>query len=155
MKKFGLLSTSAIGSAALFGATMMVASPAFAQDATAPAATEDTTLPAATQDDAAPAAVAQDDATSADEQNVTVTGTRIRTLNLNAPVPITSLTPAELPSQGQNNLGDALNNLPSLRSTFSQQNSGRFIRQGVADSLRRRLVYQKITSIPFRIGIPG
>jgi outer membrane receptor protein involved in Fe transport len=125
MKKCGLLSTSAIGSAALFGATMMMASPAFAQDAAAAAAQDCTTaqqdagtcLPAVTQDNAAPA----------DEQTVTVTGTRIRSLNLNAPVPITSLTPSELPTQGQNNLGDALNNLPSLRSTFSQQNSGRFI----------------------------
>ena len=33
----------------------------------------------------------------------------------------------ELPNQGQASIGDALNDLPSLRSTFSQQNSGRFI----------------------------
>ncbi|HEX4736475.1 MAG TPA: TonB-dependent receptor [Allosphingosinicella sp.] len=32
-----------------------------------------------------------------------------------------------MPDQGQASIGDALNDLPSLRSTFSQQNSGRFI----------------------------
>ena len=33
----------------------------------------------------------------------------------------------ELTNQGQVSVGDALNDLPALRSTFSQQNSGRFI----------------------------
>ncbi|HEX4736102.1 MAG TPA: TonB-dependent receptor [Allosphingosinicella sp.] len=58
---------------------------------------------------------------------ITVTGTRIRRPNLQSPVPITSVTAEELPNQGQASIGDALNDLPSLRSTFSQQNSGRFI----------------------------
>jgi outer membrane receptor protein involved in Fe transport len=40
---------------------------------------------------------------------------------------MTSVVTAELPDQGQASIGDALNDLPSLRSTFSQQNSGRFI----------------------------
>jgi outer membrane receptor protein involved in Fe transport len=58
---------------------------------------------------------------------IVVTGSRIRKPNLSSPVPVTSLTAAELPTQGQANIGDALNDLPSLRSTYSSQNSGRFI----------------------------
>ncbi|HEX4736474.1 MAG TPA: TonB-dependent receptor [Allosphingosinicella sp.] len=61
------------------------------------------------------------------EQAITVTGSRIRRPNLQSPVPITSVTAEELPEQGQASIGDALNDLPSLRSTFSQQNSGAFI----------------------------
>ncbi|HEX5182745.1 MAG TPA: TonB-dependent receptor [Allosphingosinicella sp.] len=61
------------------------------------------------------------------EAAITVTGTRIRRPNLTSPVPITSVTAEELPNQGQASIGDALNQLPSLRSTFSQQNSGQFI----------------------------
>ena len=42
-------------------------------------------------------------------------------------VPIVSVTAEDLTSQGDVNIGDALNDLPSLRSTFSQANSTRFI----------------------------
>lgn len=68
-------------------------------------------------------------ATDGDDQGqtITVTGSRIRRPNLESTVPITSLSQAELANQGQASVGDALNDLPSLRSTFSQQNSGRFI----------------------------
>ena len=55
---------------------------------------------------------------------IVVTGTRIQRPNLQSPVPITSVTTDELSDQGQVSVGDALNNLPALRSTFSQQNSG-------------------------------
>jgi len=58
---------------------------------------------------------------------IVVTGSRIQRPNLESPVPITSVTQQELTNQGQVNVGDALNDLPALRSTFSQQNSGRFI----------------------------
>jgi outer membrane receptor protein involved in Fe transport len=59
--------------------------------------------------------------------SIIVTGTRIRRPNLQSPVPITSISQDELTNQGQVSIGDALNDLPALRSTFSQQNSGRFI----------------------------
>lgn len=58
---------------------------------------------------------------------IVVTGTRIDRPNLSAPAPVTSVTLADLPSGGDVSLGDALNELPALRSTFSQSNSTRFI----------------------------
>jgi outer membrane receptor protein involved in Fe transport len=58
---------------------------------------------------------------------IVVTGSRIQRPNLESPVPITSISQQELSQQGQVSVGDALNDLPALRSTFSQQNSGRFI----------------------------
>ena len=66
-------------------------------------------------------------ASKPNEQSIIVTGTRIKRPNLESPVPITSITNDELTQQGQVTVGDALNDLPALRSTFSQQNSGRFI----------------------------
>ncbi len=120
MTKFGLLSTSAISSAALFGMSMVFATPAFAQNADGTPCTQAqrdagtcTDQPAATQ----PAANA----------NIVVTGSRIRRPNLESNVPITSVSADDLTAQGDVNVGDALNDLPSLRSTFSQANSTRFI----------------------------
>ncbi|MBD3729024.1 MAG: TonB-dependent receptor [Sphingomonadales bacterium] len=80
-------------------------------------------------------ALAQDDEAAADETkaekpaepSIIVTGTRIQRPTLASPVPLTSVTPAELTDQGDISLGDALNDLPSLRTTFSQGNSTRFI----------------------------
>ena len=50
-----------------------------------------------------------------------VTGTRIRRPNIESNVPIVSVTADEI-TDGDTNVGDALNDLPSLRSTFSQSN---------------------------------
>ncbi len=109
MKKFGLLSSSAMGSAALFGLSLAFAAPAYAQD-------EPTPPPTSTDQD------------QADQggQNVEVTGTRIRRPNIESNVPIVSVTADEI-ADGDPSVGDALNDLPSLRSTFSQANSVRFI----------------------------
>ncbi len=81
MKKFGLLSTSAIGSAALFGLSLAFAAPASAQGTAQPADDEAAALPDQ-------AANAQED----DGQVVQVTGSRIRRPNLESTVPITSIT---------------------------------------------------------------
>lgn len=60
----------------------------------------------------------------ADEcRQIVVTGSRIRRPNLDSAVPITSVTPQDLTSRGEISLGDALNDLPSMRSTFTQANS--------------------------------
>jgi outer membrane receptor protein involved in Fe transport len=111
MKKFGLLSSSAMGSAALFGLSLAFAAPANAQDAPTPATTS-----------------SDQDQDQADQggQNVEVTGTRIRRPNIESNVPIVSVTADEI-ADGDPSVGDALNDLPSLRSTFSQANSVRFI----------------------------
>jgi outer membrane receptor protein involved in Fe transport len=66
-------------------------------------------------------------ANPANANAIIVTGSRIKRPNLESPVPITSISQQELTNQGQVSVGDALNDLPALRSTFSQQNSGRFI----------------------------
>ncbi|MGZ8361378.1 MAG: TonB-dependent receptor domain-containing protein, partial [Allosphingosinicella sp.] len=58
------------------------------------------------------------------EQAVLVTGSRIRRPNLESTVPITSVAGESFFSQGDTNVGDALNDLPQLRSTFAQQNPG-------------------------------
>lgn len=66
-------------------------------------------------------------ANASNSNAIVVTGSRIQRPNLELPVPITSISQQELTNQGQVSVGDALNDLPALRSTFSQQNSGRFI----------------------------
>jgi outer membrane receptor protein involved in Fe transport len=74
--------------------------------------------------------VANADANSqstAQEGQITVTGSRIRRPNVESNVPVTSVSAQELTEQGDVSVGDALNDLPSLRSTFSQANSTRFI----------------------------
>jgi outer membrane receptor protein involved in Fe transport len=59
--------------------------------------------------------------------DVVVTGSRIQRPNDSATVPITSVGPAEVVQRGDVSLGDQLNQLPSLRTTFSQANSTAFI----------------------------
>ncbi|MBL0925781.1 MAG: TonB-dependent receptor plug domain-containing protein [Sphingomonadaceae bacterium] len=68
-------------------------------------------------------AVADDEDTG---EQIVVTGSRISRPNLKASIPITSLG-EELTETGQISVGDQLNQLPQLRSTFSQANSTRFI----------------------------
>ncbi|QKX16814.1 TonB-dependent receptor domain-containing protein [Microbulbifer sp. YPW1] len=60
-------------------------------------------------------------------EQVTVTGSRIARPNSMSPTPVTTLTAEDISLSGETNLGDFLNELPALRSTFSGQNSGRFI----------------------------
>ncbi len=69
--------------------------------------------------------VATDDtAEEASEGSIVVTGSRIRRPNLESTVPITSIAGETFFQQGQTNIGDTLNDLPQLRSTFAQQNPG-------------------------------
>ena len=55
------------------------------------------------------------------------TGSRLSRPTLSSPVPLTSVSVGELTETADISLGDALNDLPSLRSTYSQGNSTRFI----------------------------
>jgi len=114
MKKFGLLGTSA-----LFGMSVAFAAPASAQE-TAEGCTPE-------QEAAGTCTIDAGETTATSDQNVLVTGSRIRRPNIESNVPIVSVTAEDLTSQGDVNIGDALNDLPSLRSTFSQANSNRFI----------------------------
>ncbi|UVI40422.1 TonB-dependent receptor domain-containing protein [Qipengyuania spongiae] len=58
---------------------------------------------------------------------IVVTGSRIRDPGVVSSVPVTSLGVQDLLDGGDLTVGDALNQLPALRSTFSQANSTRFI----------------------------
>jgi outer membrane receptor protein involved in Fe transport len=74
---------------------------------------------------AASAQTAADDATAVEQ--VVVTGSRIRSPNLQSNVPVTTVTAAQLQNTGNVSVGDILNELPAIRSTFSSSNSTRFI----------------------------
>jgi len=102
--------------AGLAAMALTISAPAYAQDAEADTATCADADSDGTCDDAA---------TSAPQ--ILVTGTRIARPTLASPVPVTTVSAAELTDTGDTSLGDALNELPSLRNTFSQGNSTRFI----------------------------
>lgn len=61
------------------------------------------------------------------EGAILVTGSRIKRVELDSAVPVTSVDAKSLLRSSNVQLGDALNELPQLRSTFGSQNSGRFI----------------------------
>lgn len=106
-------STLMVGST-LFAVAIASAQPAFAQDAAAPA----------------DECVDQNNNGVCDSDEggtIIVTGTRIARPTLESSVPLTSVGTDDLLGTGEVSLGDALNDLPALRSTFSQGNSSRFI----------------------------
>jgi len=117
MTKFGLLSTSAIGSAAFFA----FSAPAFAEDAAA-------IQPDCTAEQAAAGVctlpVDASTGAASDGGSIVVTGSRIRRPNLESTVPITSISGESIIQGSDTNVGEALNELPQLRSTFAQQNPG-------------------------------
>src|SRR5687768_16508621 len=101
MKRFGLLGSSAICSAAFFGFTF--AAPAHAQDEPA----DCSTLPTQAERDACAAGEAAPAATDTGEgQVLTVTGSRIRRPNLESTVPITSVGGEEFFETGNVSVGD-------------------------------------------------
>lgn len=69
-------------------------------------------------------AAADEAAETAETGTIVVTGSRIRRPNIESNLPVTSLGGEEFFQQGQTNIGDTLNELPQLRSTFAQQNPG-------------------------------
>lgn len=66
----------------------------------------------------------QAESTSESPGTIVVTGSRIRSPNLTSVNPITSLAGETIFQQADSNIGDTLNDLPQLASTFSQQNPG-------------------------------
>ncbi|MEE9433920.1 MAG: TonB-dependent receptor [Sphingorhabdus sp.] len=107
MKKSRLMMAGSVVSLA-----MLAAAPVFAQDQ----ATED-------QSD-----TQKDEEEEETGEVILVTGSRIaRPIVEDSIVPVTSVSVDEILDSGDLSLGDALNDLPSLRSTFSQANSNRFI----------------------------
>lgn len=130
-----MLRTNLLGATALETTALIVfasATPAFADAVKAdPQATATQNLPASDQttnstDPAQIAAVTKGNkaTNSASEQNIVVTGSRIRRPNLESVVPITSIQGEQFFQRGNADVGEALNDLPQLRSTFAQQNPG-------------------------------
>jgi outer membrane receptor protein involved in Fe transport len=123
MANLRLMSATALQSVLIVGAF------GFAQTAaaqTAPAT--DPATPVAATEVSADASTSKDDCAAnpnaPDCRLITVTGSRIRRdSNLKSVVPVTSVGPQDLTSRGEVSLGDALNDLPALRATFSQANS--------------------------------
>lgn len=116
---------SAAIAVAMFGA-VAAATPAYAQDAQA---TKDQATADCTDENA------NGVCDSEEGSQIVVTGTRIARPTLSSAVPLTSVSVGELTETGDVSLGDALNDLPSLRSTYSQGNSTRFIGTSVSTSL--------------------
>jgi outer membrane receptor protein involved in Fe transport len=129
MRRFNarILGSASVAALAITG----FATPAFAQDApsNANASAQNCNLPTQAERDACLGGeVSLDTGQNASTNgSITVTGSRIRRPNLESTVPITSVGIQELTDTGDVSLGDNLNDLPSLRSSFSQSNSTRFI----------------------------
>jgi outer membrane receptor protein involved in Fe transport len=130
MRKLGLLGTSALGSFTFVGLSLALASPAFAQtppaeeDPEAQVGESEVELQSGTQADVGAQGEGATAAGAEGNETITVTGSRIRRPNLESTVPITSIGGEQFFQQGQTNIGDTLNDLPQLRSTFAQQNPG-------------------------------
>jgi outer membrane receptor protein involved in Fe transport len=67
------------------------------------------------------------DGAATNGEAIVVTGSRIARPNLESTIPITSVSGDEFFQTGNVAIGDVLNELPSLRSTYSQANSTRFL----------------------------
>lgn len=112
MNQISLLTTLRAGLLAGAGVMAFASAPmAFAQSVPGDAVDE--------QDDTA----AEDAATTP----IVVTGSRIRSPNIDSVQPISVVSGEEFFETGQVSVGDILNDLPQLRNTFSQQNSTRFL----------------------------
>jgi outer membrane receptor protein involved in Fe transport len=128
-----LLSTS------LLAAVAFSAAPALAQTSVDPQATPDTAAPSPEAATASPdtssnavadPTVTPDQATTAEQSRsdeIVVTGSRIVSPNVVSTSPITSVSATQLQATARVSVGDTLNQLPQLQSTFSQANSTRFL----------------------------
>ncbi len=86
------------------------------------------TCPAVGQTATAPLPPAEQPATAqAPSDTIIVTGSRIPRPNLQSPVPVLSIAGDQFFQSGSTSIGDQLNQLPALRSTFSQANSTQFL----------------------------
>jgi len=125
MNKKTLLSATSLRSVGALAIATTFAGQAFAQDAQ-PVVAQTDAPPAEEQAPAVGASEVelQSNTTANTANEVVVTGSRIRRPNLESTVPITSIGGESLIKGGDTNIGDTLNELPQLKSTFSQQNPG-------------------------------
>nr|WP_295371388.1 TonB-dependent receptor [uncultured Sphingosinicella sp.] len=122
-----MLGSSALRSAVFTGFAAALSTSAFAQSTTTTATTDQDppeTLQSEAEVESGQDATSGAQGESAEGQAITVTGSRIRRPNLESSIPITSLGGEEFFQQGSTNIGETLNELPQLRSTFAQSNPG-------------------------------
>ena len=120
--------TRLLGATALTGALAILPAQAFAADTPAAvAAPVQTGVPAEGAQNEVDAQDAPGDNDTTEATDVIVTGSRIRSPNLESTSPVSVVSGEELFETGQVAVGDLLNDLPQLRSTFSQQNSTQFL----------------------------
>jgi len=121
-----LLAATALQTGALFMAASATAAEAKAPAQPTTPVTTATPGDVQTTNSTNPADIAAANAASGtkSEGAITVTGSRIRRPNLESVVPVTSVQGEQFFQRGSPDLGDALNDLPQLRSTFAQQNPG-------------------------------
>ncbi|GAA4009666.1 TonB-dependent receptor domain-containing protein [Sphingomonas humi] len=123
MGKFSFLGTTALRG--LSAATLLIGGASAAQAQQTAQDQQQETAPATP---ATPTSEQEaESGTQAQGTEVVVTGSRIRRPNLDSPVPVTSVGGQEFFETGNVSVGDTLNDLPALRSTFSQANSTRFL----------------------------
>ncbi len=126
VRKSGLFVTASTVAFVLASAIPAAAQTATPVDAQTQAPGVDPAAPIGS--DTTTGAVAQTEAPEANAgSDIVVTGSRIARPTLNSPIPVTTLTQADLTRTGAVVIGDVLNDLPSLRSTYSQANSTQFI----------------------------
>ena len=130
-RRIELLEGTALRTLAIGSILVAASAPGYAQDTTSvPEAAAQDAAAASVDAQAAPANAGVDcNATPGDPscQAIVVTGSRIPRPNLDSPIPITSISGQEFFETGNVSVGDTLNDLPALRSTFSQSNSTRFL----------------------------
>ncbi len=117
---------SLFAASALVGSLALLPVAAFAQT-TAPAGTPPPAGPSVTTTADNLPEVGADGAEASDNGTIVVTGSRIRRPNIDSGAPITTVSGAEFFQTGKVSVGDILNELPQLSTTFSQQQSTRFL----------------------------
>ncbi len=112
-----------LGASAL--ASTLVLMPTSVSAQTSPQTATSTTAPGAQEEDADTTSQAAQPGNRSGDGDVVVTGSRIRLTNkFDAAIPVESINAAELlGTRGDIALGDAVSQLPQLRSTFTQANS--------------------------------
>ncbi|MGN6497967.1 MAG: TonB-dependent receptor domain-containing protein, partial [Tsuneonella sp.] len=98
------------------------------------------------------------DGTKPEQTNaIVVTGSRIRSPNITSTVPVTNFGGDQIYQQSTHNLGEALNELPALRSTYAQSNPGLGI--GIAGlnllDLRGLGIQRTLVLVDGRRHVPG
>jgi outer membrane receptor protein involved in Fe transport len=128
MRKTSLLGATALRTFAAAGLAVSFTGTAYAQNTQTPVETPTPDTEQVAGEDAPSTLQSEVEVQSGENANtdseIVVTGSRIRRPNLDSVVPVTSIGGEQFFQQSQSNIGDTLNDLPQLSSTFSQSNPG-------------------------------